>query len=130
MKREIIETSNAPAAIGPYSQAVAVTGGRTLFCSGQIPLDPATGELTGGDDVEAQTKQVLDNLGAVLEAGGMSYDHVVKAGIFLADMADFAKVNALYAERFGAEPPARATVQVAGLPKGVKVEIDAIAVGE
>ena len=130
MKREIIETPNAPAAIGPYSQAVAVTGGRTLYCSGQIALDPSTGDLVGGDDVEAQTRRVLDNLAAVLEAGGMGYDNVVKAGIFLADMADFAKVNALYAERFGAAPPARATVQVAGLPKGVKVEIDAIAVGE
>ena len=130
MKREIIETPNAPAAIGPYSQAVAVTGGRTLYCSGQIALDPSTGDLVGGDDVEAQTRRVLDNLAAVLEAGGMGYDNVVKAGIFLADMADFANVNALYAERFGAAPPARATVQVAGLPKGVKVEIDAIAVGE
>lgn len=130
MKREIIETPNAPAAIGPYSQAVAVTGGRTLYCSGQIALDPSTGDLVGGDDVEAQTRRVLDNLAAVLEAGGMSYDNVVKAGIFLADMADFGKVNALYAERFGAAPPARATVQVAGLPKGVKVEIDAVAVGE
>ncbi len=130
MKREIIETKNAPAAIGPYSQAVAVSGGRTLYCSGQIALDPASGDLVGGDDVEAQTRQVLDNLGAVLEAGGMGFDHVVKAGIFLADMADFGKVNALYAERFGAAPPARATVAVAGLPKGVKVEVDAIAVGE
>ncbi|MCR9160233.1 MAG: RidA family protein [Nannocystaceae bacterium] len=130
MKREIIETPNAPAAIGPYSQAVAVTGGRTLYCSGQIALDPTSGELVGGDDVEAQTRRVLDNLAAVLEAAGMGYDDVVKAGIFLADMADFGKVNALYAERFGAAPPARATVQVAGLPKGVKVEIDAVAVGE
>jgi 2-iminobutanoate/2-iminopropanoate deaminase len=130
MKREIIETPNAPAAIGPYSQAVAVTGGRTLYCSGQIPLDPKTGDLVGGDDVEAQTRAVLDNLAAVLDAAGMTYDNVVKAGIFLADMGDFAKVNALYAERFGAAPPARATVQVAGLPKAVKVEIDAIAVGE
>lgn len=130
MKREIIKTPNAPAAIGPYSQAVAVSGGRTLYCSGQIPLDPASGELVGGDDVEAQTRVVLDNLGAVLEAGGMSFDHVVKAGIFLSDLGDFAAVNALYAERFGAAPPARATVQVAGLPKGVKIEIDAIAVGE
>jgi len=130
MKREIIKTPNAPAAIGPYSQAVAVSGGRTLYCSGQIPLDAGSGELVGGDDVQAQTRVVLDNLGAVLEAGGMSFEHVVKAGIFLADMADFAAVNALYAERFGAAPPARATVQVAGLPKGVKIEIDAIAVGE
>jgi 2-iminobutanoate/2-iminopropanoate deaminase len=130
MKREIIETPHAPAAIGPYSQAVAVTGGRTLYCSGQIPLDPKTGDLVGGDDVEAQTRAVLDNLAAVLDAAGMTYDNVVKAGIFLADMGDFAKVNALYAERFGAAPPARATVQVAGLPKAVKVEIDAIAVGE
>ena len=130
MKREIIATPNAPAAIGPYSQAVAVTGGRTLYCSGQIALSPSSGELVGLDDVEAQTRQVLDNLGAVLEAGGMGFDDVVKAGIFLTDMADFAKVNALYAERFGAAPPARATVQVAGLPKGVKVEIDAIAVAQ
>ena len=130
MKREIIATPNAPAAIGPYSQSVAVTGGRTLYCSGQIALSPGSGELVGGDDVAAQTRQVLDNLGAVLEAGGMGFDDVVKAGIFLANMADFAVVNALYAERFGAAPPARATVQVAGLPKGVKVEIDAIAVGE
>jgi 2-iminobutanoate/2-iminopropanoate deaminase len=130
VKRETISTSDAPAAIGPYSQAVAVTGGRTLYCSGQIALDPKSGQIVGPQDVAAQTRQVLDNLAAVLKAGGMSYDHIVKAGIFLADMNDFAVVGELYAERFGSDPPARATVQVAGLPKGVLVEIDAIAVGE
>lgn len=130
VKRETISTSDAPAAIGPYSQAVAVTGGRTLYCSGQIALDPQTGQIVGEGDVAAQTRRVLDNLAAVLEAGGMGYDQIVKAGIFLADMGDFGVVNELYAQRFGSDPPARATVQVAGLPKGVLVEIDAIAVGE
>lgn len=127
--RTVVSTSAAPAAIGPYSQAIRA--GNLLFCSGQIPLDPATGELTGGDDVAAQTRRVLDNLGAVLEAGGASFDSVVKTTIFLADMGDFATVNAVYAERFGSAPPARATVEVSRLPKDVKVEIEAIAlVGE
>ncbi len=126
--RQTISTANAPAAIGPYSQAVMVSGGRTLYCSGQIPLDPKTGKIVGEGDVEAQTKQVLDNLLAVLEAAGMGFGEVVRCGIFLADMGDFAVVNRLYAERFAIDPPARATVQVAVLPKNVAVEIDAIAV--
>jgi len=126
--RKIIATTEAPAAIGPYSQAVLVSGGRTLYCSGQIPLDPKSGAIVGEGDVEAQTAQVLDNLQAVLTAAGMGFGDVVRCGIFLADMGDFAVVNRLYAERFPIDPPARATVQVAVLPKNVAVEIDAIAV--
>lgn len=129
MEREVIQTGNAPAAIGPYSQAVAVRGGRTLYCSGQIALDPKTGEVIEGD-VVAQTRRVLDNLGAVLEAASMSFDDVVKTTIFLADMNDFAKVNEVYGERFRNAPPARSTVQAAALPRGVRVEIDAIAVAD
>jgi 2-iminobutanoate/2-iminopropanoate deaminase len=127
-QRQIIATPDAPAAIGPYSQAVLVTGGRTLYCSGQIPLDPESGELVGGDDIRAQTERVLDNLQAVLEAAGMGFENVVRCGIFLADMGDFAVVNGIYATRFASDPPARATVQVAVLPKNVRIEIDAIAV--
>jgi len=127
MPRSVVSTPDAPAAIGPYSQAIAVTGGTTLYCSGQIPLDPRTGEVVPGG-IEAQTRRVMANLEAVLAAGGMSFGDVVRCGIFLADMADFAVVNAIYGEAFTNNPPARATVQVAGLPKGVRVEIDAIAV--
>lgn len=130
MQRSIVSTANAPAAIGPYSQAVAVPvgdGKRMVFCSGQIALDPHSGQIVEGD-VGAQTRQVLANLGAVLEAAGGGFGHVVKTTIFLADMADFAVVNAIYAERFPHDPPARATVQAAGLPRNVRVEIDAIAV--
>lgn len=130
VKREIIATPSAPAAIGPYSQGVVVSGGRTLYSSGQIALDPATGSIVGQGDVRAQTLRVLDNLGAVLEAAGMSFANVAKAGIFLADMGDFATVNELYAERFASAPPARSTVQVARLPKDVLVEIDVVAVGD
>lgn len=126
--RQTIHTDKAPAAIGPYSQGVLVSGGKTLYTSGQIPLD-TDGNLVGQGDVGAQTKQVLDNLSAVLEAAGMGWGNVVRAGIFLADLGDFATVNGIYAERFEADPPARATVQVAALPKGVAVEIDLIAVG-
>ena len=126
--RQIIHSDAAPAAIGPYSQAVLVSGGRTLYTSGQIPLDTA-GNLVGQGDVRAQTEQVLRNLDAVLKAADMTWANVARAGIFLADLGDFATVNAIYAERFKVDPPARATVQVAGLPKGVAVEIDLIAVG-
>jgi len=126
--RQTIHTDKAPAAIGPYSQGVLVSGGKTLYTSGQIPLD-TEGNLVGQGDVGAQTTQVLDNLSAVLEAAGMGWSNVVRAGIFLADLGDFATVNGIYAERFDADPPARATVQVAALPKGVAVEIDLIAVG-
>jgi len=128
MSIEIISTPDAPAAIGPYSQAVvAVPGARLVFCSGQIALDPRTGEVVGAGDVRAQTERVMENLGAVLAAAGASFSNVVKTTIFLTDLQDFATVNEVYGRRFPASPPARATVQVAGLPKGVLVEIDAIA---
>jgi len=121
--RDIVSTTNAPAAIGPSSQAVGIGG--LLFTSGQIPLLP-DGSLVEGD-VEAQTRQVLSNLAAVLEAGGSSLDQVVKCTVFLADMNDFAAVNAVYAEAFTSEPPARSAVEVARLPRDVMVEIEAVA---
>lgn len=124
MSRERIETKNAPAPIGPYSQAVRA--GKELFCSGQIPLDPATGDLVGGD-IAAQTEQALKNLGAVLEEAEFSFDDVVKTTIFLVDMADFTAVNEVYARYFGSSKPARSTVAVAALPRGARVEIEAIA---
>jgi 2-iminobutanoate/2-iminopropanoate deaminase len=133
MPREIVSTNQAPKAIGPYSQAVAVdlipaAGGRLVFCSGQIPLDPVSGEMIGAGDVRAQTERVLQNLDAVLRAGGASLAAVVKTTIYLADLQDFGAVNEVYARYFPDRPPARATVQVAGLPRGSMVEIDAIAV--
>ena len=124
MAKTIITSGTAPKAIGPYSQAVRA--GDLLFASGQIGLDPATGELVPGG-VEAEARRVLDNLAAVLEAGGASLGQVVRTTIFLTDLADFAVVNRVYGERFDAEPPARATVQVAALPRGACVEIDCIA---
>ena len=129
MQRNIVRTAEAPAAIGPYSQAVVVPVGsqKMVFCSGQIALDPATGAMVEGG-VEAQARQVLANLGAVLAAAGATFGHVVKTTIFLASMDDFATVNAIYGERFVHDPPARATVQAAKLPRGALVEIDAIAV--
>jgi 2-iminobutanoate/2-iminopropanoate deaminase len=127
MSRETISTSAAPKAIGPYSQAIVTTGTRTIYCSGQIPIDPATGELVGGD-IKAQTHRIMSNLAAVLEAAGASFTHVVKTTIYLADLRDFAAVNEVYGGYFSAAPPARSTVQVAGLPKGAGVEIDAVAV--
>jgi 2-iminobutanoate/2-iminopropanoate deaminase len=127
--RSIVRTTEAPAAIGPYSQAVVVGMGeqKMVFCSGQIALDPRTGAMVEGG-VEAQTRQVLANLGAVLTAAGASFGHVVRTTIFLANMDDFAAVNTIYGERFVTDPPARATVQAAKLPRGALVEIDAIAV--
>jgi 2-iminobutanoate/2-iminopropanoate deaminase len=129
MERTVIRTSAAPAAIGPYSQAVTVpVGDATLiFCSGQIALDPATGALVDGD-IEAQTRRVLENIGAVLAAADACFADVVKTTIFLADLGDFGVVNALYAERFGGPPPARSTVQAARLPRDAKVEIEVIAI--
>lgn len=124
-EREIVHTDQAPAAIGPYSQAVKA--GEVLYCSGQIPLDPATGELVGGGDVAKETVQVLDNLKAVLEAGGSSLGQVLRCEVFLADMGDFVTVNEIYGRYFDESPPARITVQVARLPKDVRVEIAAIA---
>lgn len=124
MQKTAIHTTHAPAAIGPYSQAV--TAGDWLFCSGQIPLDPQTGELVT-HTIEAATTRVMDNLLAVLTAAGLTFDHVVRTTIYLVDLSDFAAVNAVYARYFHTDPPARSTVQVAALPRGVPVEIDAIA---
>ena len=123
--RTAIATDDAPGAIGPYSQAIRA--GDLVFCSGQIALAPHTGELVGAGDVAEQTRQVMDNLGAVLAAAGASFASVVKTTIYLADMGDFPTVNQVYGERFPEVPPARATVQVSRLPKDVLVEIDAIA---
>ena len=127
IKKDIIQTTNAPAPVGPYSQAVKASG-TFLFASGQIALDPVTAKLVGGDDVTAQTQQVMQNLGEVLGAADAGWDNVVKTTVFLADMNDFAAVNAVYATFFPEDTaPARACVEVARLPKDVKVEIDCIA---
>ncbi len=125
--KKIISTSEAPAAIGPYSQAVR--SGRFLFCSGQIPLDPNSGQIVLGD-IAAQTRRVLDNIAAVLNAERLTFDNVIKTTIFLTDLADFQAVNEIYGSYFKQAPPARSTVQVSALPKGAKVEIEAIAVAE
>ena len=121
--RQAVSSSNAPAAIGPYSQAIVADG--TVYCAGQIGLDPATGELAEG--LEAQADRALRNLTAVLDASGATLADVVKTTIFLADMGDFAAVNAIYATFMPDPPPARSTVAVSGLPKGALVEIEAIA---
>lgn len=124
MPLKAVRTDNAPGAIGPYSQGIVASG--FLFTAGQIPLDPSTGQVIPGD-VRAQTEQVLNNLGEVLGAAGCSWRHVVKTTVFLHDMNDFPAVNETYARILGDAKPARSTVQVAGLPRGVLVEIDAIA---
>ena len=123
--KEIIETTNAPAAIGPYVQATKV--GNFVYTSGQISLDPATGKVVE-DGIEAQTRQVLKNLEAVLHAAGADFSHVVKTTVFLTDLADFAAFNAIYAEALGGNQVARSCVQVAALPMGVSVEIEAVAI--
>ena len=124
---EAVITSAAPAPVGPYNQAVKAAG--VLYCSGQIALDPASGAMVGDGDVEAETRQVLANLQAVLTEAGCTPQQVVRTTVFLADLADFAKVNAIYAEVFGSGvSPARACVEVAALPKGARVQIDCIAV--
>ena len=124
MKKEIVSTKEAPAAIGPYSQAVKAEG--LVFISGQIPLDPISGEVAG-DSIEAQTERVMKNLEAVLSAAGSDLGKVIKTTIYLTDLNDFTVVNGIYGSYFNESPPARATVEVSGLPKGVRVEIDAIA---
>ena len=124
--RSPIQSPQAPKAIGPYSQAIEVRGGSLLFVSGQIPIDPATGQLVQGDIV-AQTERVMENLKAVLDAAGATFDDVLKAGIFVADLADFAKVNETYGKYFPQAPPARATVQVAALPRSARIEIELVA---
>ena len=125
--KKIISTNEAPAAIGPYSQAVR--SGSFLFCSGQIPLDPKSGQIVAGDII-AQTRRVLDNIAAVLRAEGITFDNIVKTTIFLTDLDDFQLVNEVYASYFKQDPPARSTVQVSALPRGAHVEIEVIAAVE
>lgn len=122
--RQAVSTSSAPKAIGPYSQAIRA--GSLLFVSGQVPIDPATGNLVEGD-IAAQTRRVFDNIGAILDAAGASFDHVVRTTVYLADMNDFAAMNEVYGTYFSSPAPARATVQAARLPKDARVEIDVIA---
>lgn len=122
--RKTVHTGKAPAAIGPYTQAVLAGG--LLFCSGQVPIDPSTGKMVEGG-IEAQTERVLRNLSAVLVAGGASLELVVKTTVYLADLADFPAMNRVYATFFGEDPPARATIEAAALPAGALVEIDAVA---
>ena len=125
LQKQVVSTSTAPAAIGPYSQAIIANG--FLFLSGQIPIDPETGIVPDG--IEAQTQQVLKNMSAILSSVSLSTENVVKTTIFLKNMDDFATVNAIYASYFPANPPARSTVQIARLPKDVLIEIEAIATG-
>src|SRR5438876_7727215 len=125
MDLRTIATDDAPKALGPYSQAIAA--GDLIFCSGQIPLDPGTGQLVEGD-IAVQTRRVLDNLAAVLEAAGSDLAHVVKTSVFLADLNDFNAMNETYAQRFGGHRPARATIEAGKLPRGAKIEIDCVAV--
>ncbi len=124
MKREHIATRHAPQPIGPYSQAIQ--SGGELYCSGQIPLDPETGEIVPGD-AAVQTERVIENLGAILCAAGFHFEDVVKTTVFLVDMNDFPAVNAVYEKYFGAGKPARSTVAVAALPRGARVEIECLA---
>jgi 2-iminobutanoate/2-iminopropanoate deaminase len=128
--KQIVTSPDAPKAIGPYSQAVSVAtapaGARLVYCSGQIPLDPGTGELVRGT-IEEETRRVMENVAAVLRAAGGGLQHVVKTTIFLTDLGDFARVNEVYGSYFPAEPPARSTVQVAALPRGARVEIECLA---
>jgi 2-iminobutanoate/2-iminopropanoate deaminase len=124
MTREAISTTNAPSAAGAYSQAIVA--GDLVFCAGQIPLDPATGEMLSGT-IEEQTERVLRNLGAVLDAAGVGFADVAKTTVFLADMGDFPAMNGVYAGFFPDPPPARSTIQVGALPRGARVEIEAIA---
>ena len=126
MKR-IISTSEAPAAVGPYSQAIRI--GNFVFCSGQIPLDPKTGEIVPGD-VNAQTRRVMENIAAVLRAEGLNFGNIIKTTIFLTNLVDFQTVNELYGSYFKSDPPARSTIQVAALPKGAAIEIEVIAAAE
>ena len=125
--KKIVSTNEAPTAIGPYSQAVR--SGSFLFCSGQIPLDPKSGQIVAGS-ISAQTRRVLDNIAGLLRSQGLTFDHIVKTTIFLTDLGDFQTVNEIYGSYFKQNPPARSTVQVAGLPKSANVEIEVIAVAE
>ena len=122
--KKIISTSDAPAAIGPYSQAIRA--GSTIYCSGQIPLDPKTGQIISGG-IDAQTRRVLDNITALLKAEGLGFGNIVKTTIFLTNLGDFQTVNEVYGSYFQSQPPARSTVQVSALPKGANIEIEVIA---
>ena len=122
--KKIISTSDAPAAIGPYSQAIRA--GSTIYCSGQIPLDPKTGQIISGG-IDAQTRRVLDNIMALLKAEGLGFGNIVKTTIFLTNLGDFQTVNEVYGSYFKSQPPARSTVQVSALPKGANIEIEVIA---
>jgi 2-iminobutanoate/2-iminopropanoate deaminase len=126
MDKEVISTPNAPSAIGPYSQAIRA--GNLVFVSGQIPIDPSTGNLIDDKTIQGQTRRVLQNLIAIVEAAGGSAHNIVKTTVFLRDMSDFVEMNAVYATFFTASPPARATVEAARLPRDVSIEIDCIAV--
>src|SRR2546422_8868207 len=125
--KKIISTPEAPAAVGPYSQAVRV--GSTIYCAGQIPLDPKSGQIVS-QEISEQTRRVLDNITAVLKAEGLTFDNIVKTTIFLTDLGDFQRVNEMYASYFKQQPPARSTIQVSALPKGARVEIEAIAMAD
>ncbi|MEY2480980.1 MAG: 2-iminobutanoate/2-iminopropanoate deaminase [Verrucomicrobiota bacterium] len=125
--KKIISTSDAPAALGPYSQAVRV--GSTIYCAGQVPLDPKSGQIVSGG-IDAQTRRVLENITAVLKAEGLTFANIVKTTIFLTDLADFQTMNEIYGSYFQQQPPARSTVQVSALPKGAKIEIEVIAVAD
>jgi 2-iminobutanoate/2-iminopropanoate deaminase len=125
--KKIISTSDAPAAIGPYSQAIRA--GSTIYCSGQIPLDPKTGQIISGG-IDAQTRRVLDNIAALLKAEGLGFGNIVKTTIFLTNLGDFQTVNEVYGSYFKSQPPARSTVQVSALPKGANIEIEVIAVAD
>ncbi|MCK6562385.1 RidA family protein [candidate division KSB1 bacterium] len=125
--REVIKTSSAPAAIGPYSQGIRVSAGKMLFTAGQVPLDPATGQMVTGD-IKAQTRRVLENVKAILQAAGASFGNVVKTTVFMTDLNEFAAMNEVYAEFFSTHPPARSTVEVRALPRGAKVEIETMAI--
>ncbi len=124
MSKAVISTEHAPAAVGPYSQAISANG--LVFCSGQIPLDPSTGDLVGGS-IADQTRRCMENLRAVLTEAGSDLDHLVKVNVYLADIADYAEFNDAYAEFIGTDAPARAAVAVAGLPKGAGVEVECVA---
>lgn len=126
MKREMIQTDQAPAAIGPYSQGVVICSGKLVFTAGQIPVDPQTGELVKGG-IEEQTRRVLENLSAVLKAAGTDLKHAVKTTVFLKDMNDFVKMNGVYDTFFPENPPARSAVEAARLPKDVLIEIECVA---
>ena len=127
-KKKVIATTDAPTAVGPYSQAIAV--GNLLFCAGQIPLDPATGNFVGEGDVTAQAERVCQNIAGVLKANGMTFANVVKTTVFLTDLANFGAMNVVYSKYFTEPFPARSTIQVAGLPRGASVEIEVTAAAE